>query len=98
MHSHDKEHKHGEGMEEECGCEGGHHDCGEGDCECCCEPKEMTKEEAQLMLTKVATDVWMKMFIEACEKEWKKQHGKNIQKMASEHVKKAKKEWDAQMK
>lgn len=97
-------------MEDECGCgeggcEGGHCDCeggkcghGEGGGDCCCEPKEMSKEEAANMLTRVATDVWMKMFIEACEKEWKKQYGKQIQKLAAEHVKKADKEWSAQMK
>lgn len=58
----------------------------------------MTAEEAKVMLTRVATDVWMKMFIEACEKEWKKQYGKQIQKLAAEHVKKADKEWNAKMK
>lgn len=83
---HDKEHEEGE-------------DCGCSDESCCCEPsmKEMTKEEAEARLTMAASDVWMKMFLEACEKEWKKQ-GKNIQKLAAMHVKKAKQEWDEKMK
>ena len=85
-------------MEDECGCGEGECGCEGGSSDCCCEPKEMSKEEAANMLTRVATDVWMKMFIEACEKEWKKQNGKQIQKLAAEHVKKADKEWNAQMK
>lgn len=58
----------------------------------------MTKEQAEAQLLQVATDVWMKLFIEACEKEYKKKEGKRIQKLAAEHVKKAIKEWNAKVK
>lgn len=58
----------------------------------------MTKEQAESQLLQVATDVWMKLFIEACEKEYRKQEGKKIQKLAAEHVKQAIKEWNAKMK
>lgn len=75
---------------DECGCKN-------GVCYCCSPRHEMTKETAKAMLTKVATDVWMKLFWEACEKEMKKTEGKKIQKLAAEHVKKAIKEWNEKM-
>lgn len=65
--------------------------------ECCCEDEskmEMSKEEMDRMFTDAASDVWMKMFLQACEKEWQKQAGKNIQKMAAEYVKKSKVQWE----
>lgn len=57
----------------------------------------MTKEDYEARLTMLAQDVWYKLFLEACEKEWKKAAGKNIQKLAAMHVKKSKKEWDEKM-
>ncbi|GEM_PF-3497957 len=87
---------------EDCSCESGSCGCGSDSSGCCCGTEngghEMTKEEADFMLTKVATDVWMKLFWEACEKEMKKTQGKQIQKLASTHVKKANKEWNERMK
>ncbi len=68
-----------------------------GVCYCCSPQGAMSKEEAEANLTQVATDIWMEFFVEACRKEWKKQ-SKSINKLAAQHVKKAKAEWDKQMK
>lgn len=77
--------------------------CGKGSCEsgseCCSEPEqEMTMEQMERSLTDAAEDVWMKLFLQACEKEWQKQAGKNIQKLAAEHVKRSKAEWEQKKK
>lgn len=90
---------------DECGCgSGGNCECGpggncsDGVCYCCGPSREMTKEGAEFMLTRVASDIWMEMFAEACRKEWQKKFGKQLQKLAAEHVKKADKEWKEKMK
>ncbi|PIN84690.1 MAG: hypothetical protein COV47_06060 [Candidatus Diapherotrites archaeon CG11_big_fil_rev_8_21_14_0_20_37_9] len=80
--------------QEECQCNDG---CCGDDC-CCTEPREMSKEEMDAFMTKIASDVWMKMYAEACEKEWKKVSGKQIQKLAARYVKQSKKEWDEESK
>ena len=92
--------------DDDCDCNCHACDCCESEPQCECGPgscdsgsmKEMTMEEMEQSLTDAASDVWMKLFLEACEKKWRKVSAKEIQKLAAEHVKRSKAEWKEKMK
>ncbi|MDO8625716.1 MAG: hypothetical protein Q7R47_06545, partial [Candidatus Diapherotrites archaeon] len=86
-------------------CEGGGNDCGQCGCDCdtescacnCCCGPDMQMQDPDTMLRDAATDVWMKLFMEQCEKEWKKAYGKDIAKAAKVAVKESKAYWEQAM-
>ena len=72
------------------------------ECGCCCDEKLMknicSMEEMNEFMVDAANEVWMKMFNEACEKEWKKMRGKEIAKHAANYVKMSIAGWEEKMK
>ncbi|GEM_PF-4657328 len=63
---------------EECACD----NHSESDCGPNCERYEITESTLQ----RAANEVYLKLFMEACEKEWKKTFSKQIQKQARDAV------------
>ena len=79
--------------EEDCCCSDSKCSC---DCDCsdgCCCSDETASDFSERLMMKIASDVRIRLFAEACEKEWRRLDGKNIEKAAKEYVKKSKAEW-----
>lgn len=88
---------------EDCqGCDCECHQAESDDCQddCCCDtgPGKLSPEMTNAMLENTASQVWIKLFMDECEKEWKRVSGKQISKKAKEAVAKAKKDWDERLK
>ena len=80
----------------DCNCENGvcNGNCSCNDScnyDCCCgdESNGNSFEDA-------ANQVWMKLFMDECEKEWKRVDSKRIKQAAKETVRDLKKYWDSQ--
>jgi hypothetical protein len=75
-------------------------DCGNGECGCkddCCDCGPEMEQDPETALRDAASDVWMKLFMDACAKEWQKTYGKDIAKAAKQAVKESKEYWEKAM-